>query len=59
MVDKIVVFVSKIIFGKQYLEGYIAEPDRKEEYRLISLFPNEIAKEKAISVLENRVQECK
>lgn len=54
MVDKIVVFVSKIIFGKQYLDGYIAEPDSKEEYRLISLFPNEMAKERAMSVLEKK-----
>ena len=59
MVDKIVVFVSRIIFGKQYLEGYITEPDRKEECRLISLFPNEVAKEKAISVLEKSVPERK
>lgn len=51
MVEKIVVFVSKIIFGKQYMEGYIIEPEEKEEYRLISLFPNETAKEKVTSVL--------
>lgn len=55
MVDKIIVFVSKIIFGKQYLDGYIKEPEAKDEYRLVSLFPNETAKEKAISVLEKRV----
>lgn len=52
MVDKIVLFFSKIIFGKQYFEGYIMEPKEKEKYTLISLFPNEIAREKAISVLE-------
>lgn len=52
MIDKFVVFVSKIIFGRQYLEGYITEPEGKEEYRLVSLFPNEIAREKAMSVLK-------
>lgn len=59
MVDKIVVFFCKVIFGKQYLDGYIVTPDKKEEYRLVSLFPNEMAKEKATSVLEKRVLECK
>lgn len=51
MVDKIIVFVSRIIFGKQYMDGYIREPEKKEVYKLSSLFPNEVAKEKATSVL--------
>lgn len=51
MVDKFVTFVAKIIFGKDYLDGYIEEPEKKEDYRLVSLFPNEIARDKATSVL--------
>ena len=51
MVEKIIMVVSRMIFGKQYLEGYIMEPKEKDEFKLVSLFPNEQAKEKAISVL--------
>lgn len=51
MIEKIVMFVSKMIFGKQYLEGYITKYDEKEDFKLISLFPNEQAKEKATNVL--------
>lgn len=51
MIEKIIMVVSRMIFGEQYLEGYIIEPEEKDEFKLISLFPNEQAKEKAISVL--------
>lgn len=55
MVEKIIMVVSRFIFGKQYLEGYITEPEEKEEFKLISLFPNEQAKEKAIRVLNKKI----
>lgn len=52
MVEKFVTFVSGIVFGKQYFDGYIREPENKPHYNLVELFPNEIAKERAIRVLE-------
>lgn len=52
----IVALFSKILFGKQYLEGSIVEmPHEKKEYRLTGLFPNEAAKEAAINVLKEKL----
>lgn len=51
MIEKVTKFVSKILFGKEFLDGYIKEPETKEEYELVSLFPNELAKSKAMHVL--------
>lgn len=52
MIEKIVVFVSRIVFGKQYLDGYINEPEEKREYKLMPLFPNQLAKDKVTTVLK-------
>lgn len=53
MGERIVALFSRVLFGKQYLNGYIVEmPHEKKEYRLTGLFPNEAAKKKAINVLE-------
>ena len=54
MIENFIAFVSRIVFGKQYSDGYMKEPEKKKEYRLVSLFPNDIAKEKAINFLEKR-----
>lgn len=47
MIEKIIELVSKAFFREQYLKGFVAERhDEKREYRLMGLFPNDIAKEK-------------
>lgn len=52
MRERIVALFSRVLFGKQYLNGYVVEmPHEKKEYRLTGLFPNEEAKAKAINVL--------
>lgn len=53
MRERIVALFSKVFFGEQYLNGYVAEiPQEKKEYRLTGLFPNEVAKAKVINVLQ-------
>ena len=53
MIEKIIELVSKAFFREQYLKGFVAERhDEKREYRLMGLFPNDIAKEKVINLLE-------
>ena len=53
MIEKIIELVSKAINREQYLKGIVAERHHeKREYRLMGLFPNDIAKEKVINLLE-------
>ena len=52
MGERNVALFSKVLFGKQYSNGFVVEKSHeKMEYRLTGLFPNEAAKVKAISVL--------
>lgn len=47
MIEKINELVSKAFFREQYLKGFVAERhDEKREYRLMGLFPNDVAKKK-------------
>ena len=46
------VFLPRVQKRNQCHPCKIPQPKEKEKYTLISLFPNEIAREKAISVLE-------
>ena len=53
MGERIVALFSKVLFGKQYSNGFVVEKSHeKMEYRLTGLFPNEAAKVSVINVLE-------
>ena len=52
MIEKINELVSKAFFREQYLKGFVAERhDEKREYRLMGLFPNDVAKKKVTNYL--------
>lgn len=52
MIEKIITLFLRCLFGKQYLNGYVVEKqDEQREYRLMGLFPNDIAKTRAIKTL--------
>ncbi len=56
MIEKINEFVSKAFFREQYLKGFVAERhDEKREYRLMGLFPNDVAKKKVTNYLEKEL----
>lgn len=45
----------KLFFREQYLKGFVAERhDEKREYRLMGLFPNDVAK-KVTNYLEKEL----
>ncbi len=56
MIEKINELVSKAFFREQYLKGFVAERhDEKREYRLMGLFPNDVAKKKVTNYLEKEL----
>lgn len=57
MFKKILFYVSKIIFGSQYLDGYVTEDEKQEEtpqFVPSSLFPNEVSKQIVTNFLKNK-----
>lgn len=54
MIDRFVVLIAKILYGKTYFEGYGQEPIKKDEYMLTSVFPNE----KIMNQVNDILKEC-
>ena len=56
MIDAIVGIISRILYGKSYLEGFGQEPSTRDEYTLSSVFPNEKVMRQVNVILEKREQ---
>ncbi len=54
MIDAIVGIISRILYGKSYLEGFGQEPSTRDEYTLSSVFPNEKVMRQVNVILEKR-----
>ena len=48
MFRKAIDFLGRLIFGKDFNNGYVKEPEEKDKYILMSIFPTEKMMEEAI-----------
>lgn len=48
MLRRLTDFMAKMIFGKEFENGYVEEPKEKDKYVLSSIFPSERMMQEAI-----------